>query len=328
MANQKVTKPQSATGSRVDTISFTRAEAEAWLLPDSQRELNINQKVRDVSESIKRDSGVIPGILTFGEMGGNRYLIDGQHRRAAFLLTDLPIGYADVRIVSFTTAAEMGAEFVQLNTSLVKMKPDDVLRGMEHGSAQLQRIRKEVPWVGYDSVRRNSSKSTMVSMSVLLRCWFASAKETPQCTASAATMAATMSETDATHLIDFCKIAMDAWGRDESYRRLWGALNLTLCMWLFRRLVAEFSASKKSRVFRLTQSEFRACMASLSANEHYCDWLIGRLFTDRHRSPGYARVCASFRRAFSALHGGSKNVYFPVPAWASNAASVSAYLKP
>src|SRR5579872_6434244 len=118
---------EKQTSSRVDTIMFTKAEAKAWTLAPFQRPPATNKKVEACTEEIRTAGGVIPGIVTFGEILDKRYLIDGQQRRNAFLASGLEVGYADVRICTFETMADMAREFDRLNSHLVSMKPDDHL---------------------------------------------------------------------------------------------------------------------------------------------------------------------------------------------------------
>ena len=50
--------------------------------------------------------------------------------------------------------AEMGDAFVALNSRLVNMRPDDILRGLEGSIPALQEIRASCPFVGYDQIRQ------------------------------------------------------------------------------------------------------------------------------------------------------------------------------
>jgi hypothetical protein len=90
------TRAQKLTHSKVDTIIFTAEEAESWQLPPFQRDLKINAKLMEVAAEIKADGGMITGILVFGILNGAKYLLDGQHRRKAFLLSECPEGLANV----------------------------------------------------------------------------------------------------------------------------------------------------------------------------------------------------------------------------------------
>lgn len=306
----KLTKPQRTTHSRVDTISFSVEEATTWPLPPFQRELRVNDKVRALAEEIGRDGGVLPGILSFGILNGRQYLIDGQHRRQAFLLSGQETGYADVRYATFETMAEMGEEFVRLNSALVKMRPDDILRGMESSITALKRIRSDLPFVGYDMIRRGAS-SPVLSMSILLRAWAGSADEIPKGKGSAYQCASQMDDAQTVLLIKFLRHAFDAWGRDEEYSRLWGALNLTLCMWLYRRVVVARTAP---RHILMDDETFCRALGSLSASNKYLEWLEGRLLTERDRAPAYTRITDVMGGRVSMLK--QKKVIWPRPAWA------------
>jgi hypothetical protein len=171
--------PQRAGDSSMEKQVVTVAHVDGWRLPPFQRPLRVNDKVKAIAEEMKL-SGSIPGILTMGRLVGDDaiYCVDGQHRAQAFKLTGLPMAQANVRTVMFNSMSEMADEFVRLNSALVKMRPDDVLRGREPTSPLLQLIRRRCPFVGYDMIRRGEN-SPMVGMATTLRSWFASRPEVP-----------------------------------------------------------------------------------------------------------------------------------------------------
>src|SRR5262245_36659944 len=105
------------TQTTLDTIEIDKNLARAWKAPPFQREVRVNQKVLALVDQLKRE-GVLPGILTLGVLDGETYLVDGQHRRHAFYLADLPLVYADVRTHHFTSMGAMAAEYVRLNSAL------------------------------------------------------------------------------------------------------------------------------------------------------------------------------------------------------------------
>ena len=168
----------------METLIFSVAEVSGWLLPPFQRPLRVNEKVRALSETIKEDGGVIPGILTLGKLTGEKrmWLVDGQHRIEAFKLSGLAECICDARLCQFDTMAEMAEEFVELNSALVKMRPDDILRGLEGTIPALQIIRQGCAFVGYDQIRRNNTSAPILSMSALLRCWVGASTDTPTST--------------------------------------------------------------------------------------------------------------------------------------------------
>lgn len=306
--------------SRMETLVLTAEIMEGWELPYCQRPLKVNAKVRAVAEEIK-DTEVIPGILTLGELSarkGHYFMLDGQHRREAGLISGCEAMIADVRIVTFDSMKEMGEEFVRLNSALVRMTPDDVLRAMTKSLAPLDYLVKSCPFVGFGHVRRGSSSSPLLSASAVLRCWSGSARETPTANsngASAHDLAHDLTQADAENLVVFLQVARSAWGSDLEYAKLWGSLNLCLCMWLWRRLVLDKERGVK-RYTVLTQEQFRKCLMSVSAARDYSDWLVARVLGERDRSPCYRRL----RTIFVARLKQEKvaNTLMPSAAWVSN----------
>lgn len=306
-----------ARRTRMDTLILDAKTINGWRIPPFQRPVRINEKVRALAEQIKRDGGVIPGVLTLGVIEEGRdagtYVTDGQHRIESFRLSDVLEGYADVRIVIHDSMAEMGAEFVELNSQLVRMRPDDVLRGLEESVISLRMIREKCPFVGYGNIRRGES-SPILSMSAVLRAWNGSLAETPITGAtSAAHIANEISLESTRQLIEFLTVAYSAWGRGQDVSRLWLTLNLMLSMWLWRRLVLDTERRVKRYVV-LKPEAFKRCLMSTAASADYNDWLVGRSAGERDRSPCYERLRRIFVKRLS--DDGIKNAKFPTVPWA------------
>lgn len=308
-----------AERSAMETLIFTVEQMGQWKVPAFQRPISINQKVLALAEDIKRDGGAIQGVITLGTIKGSdfTYIVDGQHRLEAFRISGLPEFIGDVRHIKFDSMAEMADEFVRLNTALVRMRPDDILRGLESSVKSLQRIRKECVFVGYDQIRRGTT-SPIVGMSALLRCWRGSAKETPGTGGALSTpamIAQALGDEETDDLIVFLKIAEAAWGRDAEYARLWGSLNLTLCMWLWRRLVRGHDRTSVKRHLSLNFKQFRNCLMGLSADGTYLEFLQGRQINDRDRNPAYQRIKRIWGARLSSEFRG--RIQFPAAAWVS-----------
>lgn len=312
VAIRPTTQIEKKTKTVVDTILVTPEKVRAWKLPLFQRQLRENRKVLALAEQLKTDGGVWPGIVTLGVFGGDTYLIDGQHRAHAFVMSGLTEGYTDVRIHYFNSVAEMGDEFVKLNSQLVVLRPDDILRGLEPSMPALKAIREECPFIGYDLVRR-SEKAPMMSMSMALRSWRAGINEVPASTGGdgGRVIAAGMDETEVRFFTEFMNIAYKAFGRDVEYQRLWARLNLTLSIWMYKHLVLSQYSPKTPK---LTKELFQRCLMALSADNDYLDWLVGRQLTERDRSPAYARMKGIFGRRIAQETG--RKVSLPSPAWA------------
>lgn len=316
MSDLKIVKPsteaEKTTRTTLDTVEVTPDLVRSWKIPPFQRELKVNAKVLKLAETIKADDGVIPGVMTIGVLDKVRYLLDGQHRREAFILSECLTGYVDVRVAHYDTMAEMGREFVNLNSRLVNMKPDDILRGLEGIHGSLVKVRKRCPFVGYDQIRRGP-KTPLLSMSALLRCWFASAPEVPAAGGMTSTdIVERFTDEEADSVITFLDMAIAAWGRDPEYHRLWLNLNLTVCMWLYRRLViTPFSP----RTPKLTKESFTKCLMTLSGDAHYLDWIVSRQLRERDRGPCYSRIKGLFAKRLEIETGKKPNL--PQPSWAS-----------
>jgi len=316
--NIKIVKPSTSseklTRTTVDTVELTEKLVASWRLPAFQRDLKINAKVQSCAEEIQANGGVLPGIITVGVLDGTTYTVDGQHRIAAWRQTGLPVGYADVRTHFFDSMGEMAQEFVRLNSSLVKLRPDDIMRGMEPSTPALQKLRKRCPFIGYDMIRR-SEKHPVLSMSAFVRMWASSKQEVPQTGSSIEALAVLQDERELNDAIEFATCCLEAWNRDTEYARLWSALNLTVCAWLYRRTVLGERVTT-SRSARFTVEEFRKCLMALSAETQYLDWLVGRQLGERDRGPCYSRVKAIFTRRYHQETGRAAKLI--QPAWSAH----------
>jgi hypothetical protein len=308
-----VVKPHKATHTSNDTIIVTRELVAKWGKPPFQREVRgQNEKMRTIIAQIKADE-VIPGVLTLGLVSGRLYLVDGQHRIAAFLLSEVQQAFADVRTHHVNSMDELADEFLDINSAIVKMKPDDIMRAMEALNPAISTIRTRCPFVGYDQIRRGP-KTPVLSMTSVVRCWNMSGPEVPASSggASSAQMAKLLTEEDAAHICDFLGLAFAAWGHDAGdVQRVWSNLNLTLCMWLYRRIVL---TAYSPRIQRVPPPLYGKLLVSLTADDKYIDYLAGRQLTDKHRAPTYNRLKAVFVRRLQAETG--KKVVLPAPSWA------------
>lgn len=306
-------QPSAMTHTKTDTMLLTKPLIEKWKSPPFQRPLRVNAKVLELVEEIKRSGGVVPGVVTLGFFEGDKYLLDGQHRIHAFQLTGLAEGYADVRTFTADSMAAMADEYVELNSRLVNFRPDDILKGLEASYPALAHLRGKCDFIGYDSIRRGP-KAPLLSMSSTLRSWAASAPDAPTAGGHSASahLATEITMDDVETLESFLRLALAAWGRDAEYYRLWGALNLVLCMWLYRRtVITQYSPASA----RLTKAEFGKCLMSLSADPAYTDWLMGRSLGERDRSPAYARIKTIFVKRLLEERG-ALAIRLPSPTWA------------
>jgi hypothetical protein len=312
-----------AVRSQMETKIISVDEVKSWGAPKFQRPIQVNAKVMAAAEEMKSNGCEISGVITLGYVGKNEHLlvIDGQHRLKGFLISGLPEIIADLRVCHFETMFEAAQEFYRLNSSLVKMRPDDLLRALEPGSPALAAIRKHCNFVGYGQVRRGGSSQAVLSMSAVIRCWLSSSSDTPGSSVAGKSAVTIAEQTDiisAEQCVVFLLCCHSAWGNDPEYYRLWGNLNLTICMWLWRRLVLDKERGVKRYVL-LAPDQFKRCLMSVSASSSYIDWLQGRGMSDRDRSPTYNKLKAIFtQRLLEDTKRSRKEIKLPTPAWASS----------
>lgn len=307
--------------SRMDTLEISPADVQQWRIPLFQRPIRQNAKVMQMAQAIQMNGAVIDGIVTLGHVKGDKstYIVDGQHRLEAMKISGVPKAYVDVRECEFESMAHMADEFVKLNSALVRMRPDDILRGLIPSVPNLRKILDDCPFIGCDHIRRSAKGSPILGLSVTIRCWFTSANETPAPTGlqSAPDLALSLTEQSTEDLLRFLACAYSAWGRDQEFLRLWSTLNLTLCMWLFRRLVLD-TERKGKRYIVLNYKQFKACLASLAANENYVEFLHGRGLSELNRSPTYKRIRDLWSRRLRD-EGVHTKINFPSPTWYKSA---------
>lgn len=314
----KLVKPsgdaERATQTTLETMEISKKLAASWKSPPFQREVRTNAcKVVALSAELKA-TGVIPGVLTLGVLDNEVFIVDGQHRLHGFLTADLVVVYADVRTHFFTTMAAMADEYVRLNTQLVRLRPDDILKGLEQSNLHLQKIRRKCPYVGYDAIRRGGS-GPVLSMSTVLRSWSGSRHEVPALGGGAAQVAQELDDDETEVLTNFLGMCFCAWRRDMEYWPLWGSLNLVLCAWLYRRVVVgQAKAKNLSRSMKLDPDQFKRGMLALSASKEYVEYLVGRRVTERDRSPAYNKMKALIAQRY--LLDTKQKLHLPGPAWA------------
>jgi hypothetical protein len=301
----------------MDTRLLTPKGVDEWKSPPFQRPLKVTPKVLAFAEELKTNGGVISGIITLGILDGETYLVDGQHRVEGFRISGLPEALADVRICHFESMADMGDEFVELNSALRRLMTDDILRGLEGSNEFLAAIRKRCPFVGYDNLRRGNSNVKLLAMSTLIRTWYGS-EGTPSTGPSSTECVRQLDLENVNRMTQVLAVCFEAWGKDAQNFRLWSALNMALVFWLWRRLVLREGQLQRrggAQIVTLQPSEFRQCLMALSANSQYLDWLLGRGLRDRDRSPAYGRMKAIFAGRLGGM--GFGRPMLPIPEWAS-----------
>jgi hypothetical protein len=263
------TKEYKEIKSTMETVLVDRNKISKWKHPPFQRPLRLNHRVLEIRDLIKQNGGIIPGVITIGVLNNtDYYLMDGQHRIDAFIKSELPESIVDIRFCRFDTMAEMGDEFVRINSAIVSMRPDDILRALEESSPALSEIRRKCPFIGYDMIRRNA-KSPVVSMANALRAWLGSAADIPtRPNVTTREILERMDSVETERMCHYFGVVWDAWRNDPEYQRMWSAINVTVSAWMWRHCVISQSSP---RVTRLTPQQFGQGMLALTADATYLE---------------------------------------------------------
>jgi len=321
--SMKGTKALPATAPKTDrslmeTRVLTLDAVEQLKKPRFQRELRITPRVKDAAELMKTTEA-IEGVVTLGKFDGDTWLLDGQHRIEAFKLSGLREVLCDVRIKFFDSMADMAIEFRRLNTALVSMRTDDIMRAAEETNVQVKNLRTLCPFIGYDHIRTHDKARTLVSMATVVRVWFGSAGDTPTPGPGSTEAIEMLDEEQGILLAEFMTACFEAWGNDRANFKLWSTANLGVLMWLWRRVVLQIGLPPfrgGTRVIVMERKRFMTCMMALSADPTFSDWLVGRNLSERDRGPCYSRIKQIFVRRLATDN--ISNPRFPAGEWTSS----------
>lgn len=285
--------------------------AATWLKPDFQRPVINTKKVNEFAEELKHNGGKLSGVIILGLLDGKLYKVDAQHRLMSFKLSGLLECWGYVVVMQFDSMGAMGEEYTRLSDALNRQKPDDVLRAKEGSNTALALLRELCPFIGYGNA--HASGKITLSMSKAIRTWFSARPATPRSGGvSARDMAKIITAEDAEVAAGFFQACFRAWGKKPDYMRLWGTLNMTVCAWLYQRVV--LGDVQGYSTDRLSSNQFKRCLMTLSADPDFSDWLQRRTLSDHERGHCYNTVKRLMLRRVKDDTG--KKIVLPQPAWA------------
>lgn len=224
--------------------------------------------------------------------------------------------FAKIQYEYHDSMIAMAERFEKLNTPIERIKRDDIYRCNLNRSPSIDALVKKCPFIGFGAVKRNGTNSACVArVSGILRYWYSSRPEVPVARMPSArdTVAWFDKEDTVDDLVTFLGLCHRAWSSSPEYSSLWNPFNMTLCMWLYRRICLEVT----SKGLQVTNELFYLCLLSLTGNRDYLAWLAaahGGRSMNRDRNEGYRRITDSFRRTIQDSLGGKK-CFLPVPTW-------------
>lgn len=304
----------------VEMRVLTQEVFESWDSPPFQRPVSVGKNVAKASLTMQ-DTGCIMTAIYLGVWEGKTYIVDGQHRRVAFIGSGLDRVVAPVITKYYKDDTpgllEMCEDFLLIQAHIKNPTANDKLRALEPMSSGLQKIRKECPFVGYGGFRCNKN-SPIVSMAQVIRSMVTSGQEELGSPAKSAVVhAREMTLHEANSLTIFLKLAFEAWGRDKEHKPLWTPMNMSLCLWFFRRMLKAPSPNKDSKG-DVTQQQFSNIFFELLSNRRYRSLLQansgGRLGDPEVRNPVLKELMRAIKRSLK--RDKVRDYYMPDPSWA------------
>jgi hypothetical protein len=154
-----------------------------------------------------------------------------------------------------------------MQTSICRSTPDHRLQSLEPRCPNLLHFRegcKDIVTYG----RVIKGRGRVLPVSHALRCWASSNEDPPaKNVTNTEILAQGLTALDVQQLSGLLHSLIRVWGDQREYKCLWGPLNLTLCMWLYRRMVIGVPAPAPN-VTRLTSGQFEAGVAGLTHSSY------------------------------------------------------------
>jgi hypothetical protein len=318
MPKRSTVESSQTTNTRSDTKIVTPKMVGSWEAPPFQRPVQTSKKVLALVEQLKATGRLEDSAIVLGEWEGRTYIVDGQHRLRAFMLSELERMSAQVTVHNYEKGPAglraMHETYIHLNSHLARHRPDDLLRAMEGVNVHLHQIKSACKFTGFDYIRRGPT-SPILSMSTAIRSWMSSASDVPGgCSKGAMDMVMDLTDTETKSLIDFLSLAHEAWGDGVENKPLWAGLNLILCMWLYRNTVLAPPPDNPKKK-NLTRAQFLKGLFALAADKKYMNWIFGRSgkVNEDTRNPAYRELLRTIKNRMNAE--GIKNFHLPCPDW-------------
>ena len=317
-AARKIGRTMLKSGSvSTELMVLTHRIVEGWERPPFQRPAASAKKVSKLAVKIQ-DRGYLLTAIYLGVLDGVTYLVDGQNRREAFIASGLVSIKAPVLTKHYPDGKpgllEMCEDFLLINEHIQNPSANDKLRALEPTNVCISKIHSKCPFVGYTNLRRKED-SPIVSMAQVIRALITSGKEVPSSPGKSAVAHAMETKIhEADGLSTFLNVAFKAWGRDKEYKLFWKHMNMSLCLWYFRRMLRGPSIKSQGTV---TLEQFHNIFLALLANNRYHAILKkhsgGRMNDPETRDP----VCKELRGTIKASlkRDGVKDYYLPKLEW-------------
>ena len=302
----------------ITEMTLTKEMVKAWEPPPFQRRVSVTREFRKLLEQIKRD-GYIVSAIYLGIWNGKTYIVDGNHRTAAFFSSERSTMRAPVIIRHYVNGPDgliqMCEDFLSISKHIKPPRPDDMLKALGATTGHVGLIEKACPFIGYSNLWKGK-EFPVVNMARVIRCLAISKQDVPNSpSAGALDLARALTPEDTHCLITFMRGAFRAWGRDAEFRPMWGTLNLTLGLWFYRRMTSGPDFHGKGEP--MSPLPFSRYLVALAMSDRYRSLMAGKSGMRMHDPDTRNPVCREFMRVFARKlkKENLKNIFLPIPKW-------------
>lgn len=311
--------------SRVVKIKLTPDVIKSWLTPYWQRPVRFNAKGRQLTEDIKLtrklDSVMIVGVVKKRNGKFDLYLVDGHHRKAAFLRSGAPYMDIDVKFVYVDKVEELSPLYLNCQEQITKSTANDNLQGLAVTNEVLQHIKSKCEFITYEGVRLGTIAHS-INMSTVVQIWYDSMLDPPKKntltpSVSITELAKKLTVDDADHIVQFMTLCRDNFEFKKLSSGLWLHINLVLCLWLFRVLVLRevWEGGEVYKVKHLTPRQFGVGLLGLKNDKYYLTLMRKKLNSSVDRKEAYQSIAKLFASNLRSC-GVVSNPKLPRPQWA------------
>ena len=285
-----------------------------WKLPNWGRE----PKSNDIVVSVAADLQVNPHLkstLILGIYDNAIWKIDGNHRLLGFLTSGLPSMTAYCMFHKCTSHEDMYRIYRIYQRHIRTPTKDDNLKGFEVTHPPLKTISSKCKFVTYGSLK--DYETSRIKMTSVVQAWFDSLSYLPKHVRSnIEEQAKKIDESAARKINEFLMVCKE--GLTLQISVLWKQINITLLLWLYRRVVWEMvdEEHEGSDYPVLTKDEFVCGLQGLQASSYYQALFQRELEKDRLET--YNSLISHFRNNLRSC-GIKRRMTLPKPNWPQDA---------
>jgi hypothetical protein len=287
-----------------DVLIDRHLALEVWQVPEYNRETTDTKKVNELVEALLREPVLRYDHFIISCRECVLRKVDCNHRVRAFEKSGLPAIRVNIHYIRFDSEEEEVEAYRQKQYQLKRSTPNDRLKVVARTHQPLQRIAELCNFVTFDKACAGQA-GKLVTMSTVVQVYEWSKTNPPRSrsVSSIEDLAKTLTAEDAAQIVEFLLLCREYF--EVKNPSLWKVSNLTLCLWLYRRLIWREEV-EDTRWSRMTSQEFGSGLGALS-NTTYAGRITNKTLShDTDRNAIWRHLIGGFRQGLGTTHGRTK----------------------